>query len=309
LGSFVSIVLHICYRYIKDVRGIMKRALVHSGGGAKGAWGAGVIQYLLGDLKLDYDIFCGVSVGAINTAFLSQFKKGEEEQAAKQMTELWKQLDTSKIYKRWSPFGKWHALWKKSFYDSSPLFNLIQTNIKLDLIRKSGKLVNVGAVSLSTGKYTVFDQSSDCFIEAVIASASFPGMLTPVSFLDQLWTDGGVKEISPIKKAIELGAEIIDVIITSPQVRVKRFVENPTTVDILKRSIDLSTDKIMANDIEKVEIYNKLAQAGLVDRKVVKLNILRPDFNLIEDLLDFKPEKIKEMMQKGYADAKHKYIM
>jgi len=80
-------------------------------------------------------------------------------------------------------------------------------------------------------------------------------------------------------------------------------------VEILKRSIDLSTDKIMANDIEKIEMHNKLASAGLEDRKFVKINILRPDYNLIEDLLDFRPEKIKEMMEKGYADAKYKYIM
>ena len=110
-----------------------------------------------------------------------------------------------------------------------------------------------------------------------------------------------------VKKAMEMGADEIDVIITSPQTRIKHFIENPNTVDILKRSLDLSTDKIMANDIEKVQMHNVLAQAGLSDYKYVKLNILRPDYNLIEDLLDFRPEKIKEMMEKGYADAKYKY--
>ena len=63
----------------------------------------------------------------------------------------------------------------------------------------------------------------------------------------------------------------------------------------------------MANDIEKVQMHNILAQAGLSDYKYVKLNILRPDYNLIQSLLDFRPEKIKEMMEKGYADAKYKY--
>ncbi len=106
-----------------------------------------------------------------------------------------------------------------------------------------------------------------------------------------------------------MGADVIDVIITSPHTRVKRFIESPTTVDILKRSMDLSTDKIMANDIEKVEMHNKMAQAGLENKRYVKINILRPEFNLIEDLLDFRPEKIQEMMQKGYLDAKSKYTM
>ena len=32
-------------------------------------------------------------------------------------------------------------------------------------------------------------------------------------------------------------------------------------------------------------------------------------FNLIEDLLDFRPHKIKEMMETGYHDAKTKFIL
>jgi len=285
------------------------RALVLSGGGSKGSYQAGALKYILGEKGVTYDALCGVSVGAINVAFLAMYKTGQELESSDKLAQMWSQLDNSSIYKRWFPFGRWHAIWKKSFYDSSPLHDLLKTEIDLEKIRESGKQVNVGTVSLSSGKYTIFDQTSDHFIDAVIASASFPGMLTPVSFLGQLWTDGGVKEISPIKKAVELGADIIDVIITNPAVRTKKFIENPTTVDILKRSIDLSTDKIMANDIEKVEMYNILAQNMLTHKKYVKLNIIRPESNLIEDLLDFRPEKIREMMEKGYKDAVANYIM
>lgn len=285
------------------------RALVCSGGGSKGAYQAGALKYILGDLGVSYDIFCGVSVGALNCSFLSMFSVGEEKQSGNSIFDLWSSLDASQIYKRWFPFGRMHAIWKKAFYDSSPLHKLIRGRLDLDKIRQSGKKVSVGTVSLSSGKYTIFDQDSEHFIDAVIASASFPGMLPPVKFLGQLWTDGGVKEISPIKRAVELGANVIDVIVTSPQTRIRRFMENPTTVDILKRAIDLSTDKILANDIEKVEMYNILAQAGLTEKKYVRLNILRPDYNLVEDLLDFRPEKVKEMMQKGYQDAKYRYTL
>lgn len=285
------------------------RALVLSGGGSKGAYQVGALKYILGELEVVYDAFCGVSVGAINSALLSMFDYGSEKQSSEVLTSLWSKLDSTKIYKRWFPFGRWHAIWKNSFFDSSPLHTLLKSNLSLEKIRQSGKMVSVGTVSLSSGKYTIFDQTSDHFIDAVIASASFPGMLTPVSFLGQLWTDGGVKEISPIKKAVELGADIIDVIITNPKTRTRKFIESPTTVDVLKRSLDLSTDKIMANDIEKVEMYNKLAEIGATEKKFVQLNIIRPDFNLIEDLLDFSPAKIQEMIARGYNDAKSNYIM
>jgi NTE family protein len=248
-------------------------------------------------------------VGAINAAFLGQFLRGQEKLAASEITTMWLKLNSSTIYKRWKPFGKFHAMWEKSFYDSSPLHNLINETISLYKIRSSGKQVAVGTVSLSSGKYHIFTKDDNDFINAVLASSAFPGMLTPVKMKGQLWADGGVKELSPINTAIDMGATEIDVITTSPEIRIKKFLENPSVVDIFKRVIDLSTDKILSNDIEKVIMYNKLAQAGVSDKKVIKLRIFRPYNNLIDDVLDFSPEKIREMIDKGYNDTRNKLIM
>lgn len=283
------------------------KALVLSGGGSKGSFQCGALSYILGEKQVKYDILCGISVGAINCAFLSMFHHGEEKKSAQILSEMWKQLDTSKIYQRWQPFGRWHSLWKKSFYDSSPLKHLIKSAIDLDKIKSTGKIVTVGAVSITSGEYKIFNQNSSNFIDAVIASASFPGMLEPIGFDGQLWTDGGVKQLSPITTAINLGADDIDVIITSPLNKVKKFINNPSTVDILKRTIDLSTDKLMTNDVEKIEMHNQLVNAGASPKKYVKINILRPTYNLTDDLLDFNPKKIKEMFDRGYYDASRNY--
>jgi NTE family protein len=284
------------------------RFLVHSGGGSKGSYGAGIINYLMGDLKISYQGFCGVSVGAINSAFLAMFPAGQEQQAAHTLKEWWLRLDNHKIFRRWEPFGRIHAIWRQSFYDSTPLHTLIREQVNLDIIRNSGKKVSVGAVSVSSGKYLTFNQDDDDFISAVLASSAFPGMLSPIRMKDQLWIDGGCKELSPIRTAIEMGATEVDVITTSPEIRVKKFIENPSIVDIIKRAIDVSTDKILSNDIDRAIMHNKLVQAGVSDKKLVKLRILRPHHNLIDDVLDFRPEKIREMMEKGYEDAKAKYM-
>ena len=53
-----------------------KRAIVLSGGGARGAYEAGVLRFLLDEfprrsgLSPDFDIVCGTSVGAIHACFL-----------------------------------------------------------------------------------------------------------------------------------------------------------------------------------------------------------------------------------------------
>ena len=281
------------------------RALVHSGGANKGGYATGVIDYLLGTLGINYDIFAGTSVGAINTAFLAQFKSGEEKEAAEHLKSWWLKLDNSKIYKPWAFWGRAAVAWKKSFYDSSPLQELVRKNISLEKIRESGKKIVVGALNLHTGKYVVFNQDDDDFIDAVLASAAFPSALTPIQINNDLYIDGGMKTISPIKLAIEMGADEIDVITTSPNIRDKKFIKDPNIIDIVMRAFDVATDKILSNDIELANMYNKLAELSDSDKKVVKLRIIRPHYNLVSNVFDFDPKKIKKMIEDGYEDAKN----
>ena len=60
-----------------DGRPRPKRALVFSGGGARGAYEAGVVHYLVDELPkrlghpVSFDILCGTSVGAVHACFLA----------------------------------------------------------------------------------------------------------------------------------------------------------------------------------------------------------------------------------------------
>ena len=285
------------------------RALVHSGGASKGAFAAGIIQYLLEDLQISYDIYTGTSVGAINIGILSMFKTGEEKEASQLLTNWWLKLDNSKIYKPWPFWGRMAAAWHKSFYDSSPLQEMVRKNISLDRIRASGKKVAVGALNLHTGKYTVFNQDDDNFIEAILGSSAFPATLCPIKINNDLFIDGGMKMLSPIKLAIEMGADEIDVITTSPDIRDKKFIEDPNIIDIVRRAFDVATDKILSNDIDLALMHNQLAEAGLSNKKLIKLRIIKPHYNLIDNIFDFNPVKIREMMKQGYLDAQTKYII
>lgn len=280
------------------------RALVLSGGGAKGAYQVGVLKYLLGELRTKYDVFCGVSVGALNSAYLSMFKDGEEQLAYQELEKLWHRVDTSKIYKRWFPFGRLHGLWLSSLYNSRPLLNWIKEELDMSKILSSGKLAAVGAVSLTSGRYKVFHQDYPEFPKAVAASSSYPGMLIPIELEGELWSDGGIKEITPLKAAIDLGATEVDIIVTSPEYDSKPFPQKPNAINVLMRTIDLMSDEIISNDLKKSIMYNDLVLVGKArDKRYIKFNIIRPELNLTEDSLDFSPDKIKEMMDKGYADA------
>src|SRR2546430_5001081 len=56
----------------------MRRALVRSGGGAKGSWQVGACQHLILERGLWFDVIAGVSAGAVNAATLAQARDPDE---------------------------------------------------------------------------------------------------------------------------------------------------------------------------------------------------------------------------------------
>lgn len=80
-------------------------ALVLSGGGARGAYEAGVIHYIRTQLPLEisrkrrFDILCGSSVGAINACFLAATSHDLVYQANK-IYEIWRHIRQEDVYKR-----------------------------------------------------------------------------------------------------------------------------------------------------------------------------------------------------------------
>jgi NTE family protein len=80
-----------------------KRALVLSGGGARGAYEAGVLRYLFGGLPKTLghapriDLVSGTSVGAIHACFVAATAHQDEERAA-QLSAAWESLALSELF-------------------------------------------------------------------------------------------------------------------------------------------------------------------------------------------------------------------
>ena len=81
-----------------------KRAIVLSGGGARGAYEAGVLRFILDELprrrKIDphFDIICGTSVGAIHAAFVAA-TASERGEHGPRLVEIWEGLHADEIFK------------------------------------------------------------------------------------------------------------------------------------------------------------------------------------------------------------------
>lgn len=162
-----------------------KRAIVLSGGGARGAYEAGVLHFILDDLPrrsgvtVKLDILCGTSVGAVHAAFVAATADNPGERGP-QLIRIWEELNVEEIFR----FGllDWLSIPSRIFgarkvarqlqegrrpdrlfglLDTAPLEKLVLQSIPWEGIRrnlKAGRIevVCVTATQLATGRAIIF---------------------------------------------------------------------------------------------------------------------------------------------------------
>ena len=286
---------------------IGKRALVLSGGGSKGAYQWGALKRWMKEEQQDYGIITGVSVGALNAGMLAQAPIGQPKVAWDFLDSIWSQVNDDRVFKKWGFWGYVASLWKPSVYNSEPLQEWVRSKLNPDAVRASGRLVRVGAVCWETGEYRFGTEMDLDFAEWVLASASFPAMLSPIEIGGKLWTDGGVKQVTPLGQAIRLGAEEIDVIMCSePASSMERWSTQGKAAlpSYALRAVDLMASAIVEADLKLCRIKNELARSGVEGVREIKVRVVRPVASLIENSLDFNPKTLRMMEMQGYQDAK-----
>lgn len=292
------------------------RALVLSGGGAKGAYQVGALKHLLGERAEHYDIICGTSVGALNGALLAMYPAGSELDAAAAMEKLWLSIDNPNIWKKW--YGgvlgmlplvlpRWLG-GKQSAYSTAPLRALVEKNLRTAAVKTSGKKLRVGAVNLNTGELDVWDENEgETLKKAVMASSSFPMFFEPVEIDGSVYTDAGVREVSPIEDAIKAGADEIHLITTGGNQVYGHFDPKANGLALGQRILDAMSAEVERWDIKVVELYNALYDSkhpSAVGKKPIKLKHLHPKQNILENGLDFNPTMIRTNITRGYNDAR-----
>jgi len=277
------------------------KALVLSGGGSKGAYELGVIRQLA-EAGNSYDMIAGVSVGALNGSFLAQYQKEDFKEAVEKLKIIWDNLETSKVHRAWRPFGKLMIPWRPSVFNSTPLHDFVEENLDVEKLRKSNVYLGVGAVDLQTGVYHVFDSSHPNIKKAVLASSSFPVMLTPVKMLELDWSDGGLRNPTPLKAAIDAGADEIDIVMTFPPSLAFEERKKWTAYQIARRSLDILMSEVVENDITSMYLINQALKAGadLPKKRIIKYRIIRPLKSLTKNSLDFSQENVAPMQAIGY---------
>src|SRR5215831_10073586 len=181
-------------------------ALVLSGGGAKGAYEAGVAAALV-DAGLSVDLVAGSSAGALNAAMIAASRVDRLEA-------LWRGLEREKIYSLRAPvvlaglLPGWLTLLALdragSLFDAGPLRDLIAATVEIDRIRESRIGLLVTTTDLERREKRVFDNRT-VSVDALVAAAAVPGAFPAVEVDGALLVDGGLTGRAPVLEALESG--------------------------------------------------------------------------------------------------------
>jgi NTE family protein len=211
-------------------------ALLLQGGGALGAYQAGVYE-ALAEAKLHPDHIAGISIGAINAALIAG---NPPEKRVERLREFWEEITgnpslaldgtlaetvargddaranlnrlsafaaltqgapgffTPRFPPPWfSPSGTMEAT---SFYDTAPLRETLERLIDFDRINSPGMRFSVSAVNVRSGNFVYFDNRYRAIgVEHVMASGALPPGFPAVEIEGEYYWDGGLVSNTPLQ--------------------------------------------------------------------------------------------------------------
>ena len=243
-------------------------ALVLQGGGALGAYQAGVYQ-ALHEAGLEPDWVSGVSIGAVNAALIAgnrvQDRLGALREFWSRVTgrTIWPFTPDGDIYRATrnnisalttTLFGQpglfqphrinpWFlpagAREATSFYDNTPLKDTLNELVDFDLLNTKHMHFSVGAVNVLTGNFSFFDNAKERIgLAHVMASGALPPAFPMVEIGTDYFWDGGIVSNTPLAHLLaqddDVNSLVFQVDLFSARGALPR-----TMVDVLERHKDI----------------------------------------------------------------------
>ena len=215
----------------------MKRAIALAGGGSKGSYQLGVWKALK-ELKTDYDIVTGNSIGAFNAALMVQ---GDYEVACElwnnisfemEMDNNFKETEDLEYYSEHRdqilPFLKKHVTNKGA--DISPYLSILNKYIDEEKFFKSKidyGIMTVKFPSMVPKEITKAQINRGYLKKWIQASTAVFPALPMCKVDDENYIDGLYYDNLPISTAFRLGAEEVIAVALRPGISKKKFGGNP----------------------------------------------------------------------------------
>jgi NTE family protein len=263
----------------------VKRALVLSGGAARGAFQVGVLRYLERH-RWQPDLVCGSSIGAIHAVAL-----GAGLNAA-HLERLWRRA----LPRRLEIFQA--AKWLRRFFppadpfsisDAGPVRRILEQEIDFHSLRNAVTSVRIAAVDLNTSK-TLYFTNKEITIDHVMASAAAPVFYPWKMAGGRPCFDGGLMANTPILPALESGAAQIVVVLLSPVTAVEQAPPRS-----LRKTIETAFELMLAGPFQAT-IDGYRAAGGTVP----EIRLIAPRRMLgFRSLVDYSRRQVDRLMAEG----------
>ena len=270
-------------------------ALILSGGGAKGAYEAGVAAALV-EQGIPVRLVAGSSAGALNAAMIADGRLDR-------LDTLWRGLTREHVYRRRPSvvfaglLPGWLTLLALdragSLLDPSPLRELITGSLDLARIRASAVELVIVVTDLARRERRIFDNRT-LTADVLMAAAAMPGVFPPVEVNGDLLADGGLIGRAPVLEALERGVPVRRAVVVMSYASDERG-ERPTT---LRRALEEAFEMSMIHQIRR---DTELARLKYPD---VEIQLLAPAAPLRLRPLDFDAEAMARALDQGWADAR-----
>jgi predicted acylesterase/phospholipase RssA len=319
-----------------------KTALVISGGGSKGAFAVGVLEYIFTTYRHTgwFAITGGTSTGALIApmAALMGAPDPTGSDALDVLIEMYTTVETPDILDKRNYFEL--LVHHDALYESTPLNELLHEKFRPAwfewLKQPEAPECYVVYTNYQHGQKMIVSpkdptMTRERFLMAMLASASVPVIIEATKIDGSVCYDGGVRDLLPFGGAIDLGAAKIVPIFLDPEKFPETFDSFKNVYKIMLRTIEILVDETGRNDFEVAQLINFAIQAKermlrafegdpealgklnqifeefkpLFGKRLIEIIPgLRPDKVLTEDALEFVPEKMKEWVRLGFEKAK-----
>ncbi|MDB2337015.1 patatin-like phospholipase family protein [Flavobacteriaceae bacterium] len=289
----------------------MKKALVISGGGSKGAFAGGVAEYLLKEKKNTYDIFLGTSTGSLMVSHLAlgeidalkTIYTGVNQRSIFNINpfRITNKNGVTIVNIRHSATLLSFLKGSKTFGESKNLRKLITKKITRDIydtILKEKKEVVVTISNFTANRIeykSIQEHSYEDFCDWIWGSCNYIPFMSLLEKNGYQYGDGGFGCLIPIREAIERGAKVIDAIILETEItQINRMpAKNPF-------SLLLTIQEFMMEHVEKHNItIGKLS----AKQNNVELNLYYTPTVLTTNSLVFDRKKMSKWWNSGYEYA------
>lgn len=274
-----------------------KIGLVLEGGGLRGVYTSGVLDYFL-TKNLQFKYTVGVSAGAIYSASYASRQKERNLEIEQQYLDDDRYMGLKHLIKTGNYINLDFA-YRKMTYEYFPF--------DFHTFKRSNKEFKVGAFNCLSGETEFFSHKDykniEDLLQALMATGSLPFLCKERLLNNKIYLDGGIASPIPIDESIKDGNKKHVIILTQS----KSYRKTPMRPQSLIKTYYRKYPKVAQALIDRHDVYNTLLERIEELERTGEVFVIRPTEDVEVGRLERDLNKVEALYHLGMRDAEKIY--